>query len=361
MNFTNQKFFTIYFTIALALIQLLPDCVGAETHKKLRIGFIASLSGDLQAYGDAARNGFELALDELGRDWVEVLYEDDRFEPTKTVSAFKKLTEIDRVDAVITVGSNPSSAVAPLANAGKIPLFAWASDSRISKGNPAVLRTYPSGKTEGEVLVAYTLRHGVEKIGIVISNNAYAQSWKSGIVSGFGANRIVFDEEVTSTGDDFRSLIVRAQRRGAKAYAICLDVGKTAVFAKQLRELGATGTIIGCEYLHSRQEVLASNGALVGAWFSTATVTDNFREKVQKKYGLEGVISAAANHYDLAYLLYEAWKSGQHSNPIQFMNTQGSRHGAVGDFKVAIKDGEAFFDLPLYIQEVTADGYRSIG
>ncbi len=353
--------------IGLICVVFLSCCVvGAfaeprAPQEKFRLGFIASLSGDLEVYGDSARKGFELALEEIGRDWIEVYYEDDKFESARTVTAFKKLIDINKVNAVVTVGSNPSSAVAPLALSRDVPLLAWASDNRMSTHNPAVLRTYPSGTTEGDVLAHFAVSRGVNKLAVLISHNAYAQSWKSGIDAGFGPDGIVFNEEVLSEGDDFRSLIARAQRRGAQSYAVCLDVGKIAAFTRQLRELGETGSIIGCEYLNSREEVTASQGALIGAWFSTARVTDSFRDKVKSTYPADGVISGVANHYDLAYLLHRAWQAGATARLIPYLRELGPQQGAVGKFEIVNRNEETFFDLPLEIREVTEEGYKSVG
>src|SRR3546814_11823474 len=69
---------------ASALAFAAADPAAAQA-KKIKIGFVTTLSGPNAAYGVDMRNSFELALDHLGRKMggipVEVIYEDDEQKP----------------------------------------------------------------------------------------------------------------------------------------------------------------------------------------------------------------------------------------------------------------------------------------
>ena len=77
----------------------------AVAQEKIKIGVIVTLSGPAAVLGQQARNGFELAVKDLGgkmagRD-VEVVVADDELKPDSAVGKVKALLERDKVDFVV--------------------------------------------------------------------------------------------------------------------------------------------------------------------------------------------------------------------------------------------------------------------
>src|ERR1700752_367226 len=77
----------------------------ADAQEKLKIGVIVTLSGPAAALGQQVRDGFALAVKDLGgkmggRD-VEVVVVDDELKPDAAVSKVKGLLERDKVDFVV--------------------------------------------------------------------------------------------------------------------------------------------------------------------------------------------------------------------------------------------------------------------
>src|ERR1700738_4133303 len=77
----------------------------AVAQEKLRIGVIVTLSGPAAALGQQVRDGFALAIKDLGgkmagRD-VEVVVADDELKPDAAVTKVKSLLERDKVDFVV--------------------------------------------------------------------------------------------------------------------------------------------------------------------------------------------------------------------------------------------------------------------
>src|SRR5207237_6946086 len=73
--------------------------------EKLKLGMIVTLSGPAAALGQQARDGFNLAVKDLGgkmggRD-VEVVIADDELKPDVAVTKVKGLLERDKVDFVV--------------------------------------------------------------------------------------------------------------------------------------------------------------------------------------------------------------------------------------------------------------------
>ena len=88
--------------LAVSALALAAADPAAAQAKKIKIGFVTTLSGPNAAYGVDMRNSFELALDHLGRKMggipVEVVYEDDEQKPEVGKQKTDKLLQRDRVD-----------------------------------------------------------------------------------------------------------------------------------------------------------------------------------------------------------------------------------------------------------------------
>jgi branched-chain amino acid transport system substrate-binding protein len=74
------------------------EVAGTEPFK---IGAALALTGDAAAWGAQERQGIELAIDELGKENVQVTYEDTFSSSKGTLSAVQKLTSIDGVKYIV--------------------------------------------------------------------------------------------------------------------------------------------------------------------------------------------------------------------------------------------------------------------
>src|SRR5882672_12182512 len=77
----------------------------AQAQEKLKIGILTTLSGPPAVLGGQLRNGFQLAVKNMGnklggRD-VEVIVQDDELKPDVAVSKVKAFVERDKVDFVV--------------------------------------------------------------------------------------------------------------------------------------------------------------------------------------------------------------------------------------------------------------------
>jgi branched-chain amino acid transport system substrate-binding protein len=86
--------------LAVAALLLLPASVHAEG--KVRVGVVTTLSGPNAIVGGEQKDGYELALDHLGRKMggsaVELLYEDDQQKPEIAKQVTEKLIQSSKVD-----------------------------------------------------------------------------------------------------------------------------------------------------------------------------------------------------------------------------------------------------------------------
>ncbi len=77
--------------------------------RKVKVGVISILTGQFAALGENYVKGIELAKDDFEKAHtdvqVDLQVEDDGFDAKKGISAFRKLTDADRVDALLNVSS----------------------------------------------------------------------------------------------------------------------------------------------------------------------------------------------------------------------------------------------------------------
>ena len=103
--------------------------VPGVTDTTIRVGMIADLTGPVAFYGQEMTAGARLYLDHVndqggvhGRQ-IELIVEDDGYQPPRTVAAFRKLVDQDQVFCFAgSMGSSTTTATFPLLERERIPL-----------------------------------------------------------------------------------------------------------------------------------------------------------------------------------------------------------------------------------------------
>ncbi len=130
-----KKEATIRYGLIVILIAVLVGCANGEGHQgvtddTIRLGMIADLTGPLAFVGQQARDGAQLYIDQVnarggvyGRK-LELIVEDDGYQPARSVAAYRKLVDLDDVFCFIgNVGSPTTQAVLPMMEREKVPLL----------------------------------------------------------------------------------------------------------------------------------------------------------------------------------------------------------------------------------------------
>jgi branched-chain amino acid transport system substrate-binding protein len=330
------------------VIVALPTVAISELH----VGFIGGFSGPGKAFGDAARNGFELAREELGSKGIQVTYEDDQFDPKKTVNAFNKLVHHDKVDVIIVLGSTPSAAIAPLAEKQGIPTISWASAKHIAKGRQWVVRSWASGSDEGSALASKARELELKRVGTLAYSDEYAASVVQGFEAGFGSGSTSLGE-VSAAENAFSPFILQAKSKRLEAIMLCLSVGQGAQFARQMKQLNFKAMLLGCETFNSSTEIELSQGALTGTWFATVPVSETFRARYLAKFNSDTSVGGSAVHYELYRLLADVAASSPSRDQIrQHLLSVRERESVVGTFSIVARDNDQALDLPIVVKQI---------
>ncbi len=270
--------------------------------KIFKVGIILGLTGPVPELGYATRVGFEAGLDDSTRERMKVIYEDDQFQPSRTVAAFNKLVDIDNVDFIIGIGSSPGQSIAPLAEAKKIPFFTFSGDSTVAINRPHVIRTYTDVGTEVDATAKEVKSAGYRRIGVIVTTTDYPLAYRNALLKQIPEGLVVFNEEVPAQQTDSRSVLVKAVARKIDALFEC-SIGQQGLIGKQAREVGFSGQIFGCSTFAIPQELARSGGAIKGAWFFTPAINEEVFARLLQRGGKEIDPRVASIHYDLALVL----------------------------------------------------------
>ncbi|MDR1128985.1 MAG: ABC transporter substrate-binding protein [Treponema sp.] len=223
------------------------------------IGSVLPLSGPMAAYGEHARNGMDLAVEEInaaggvnGRR-LRIIYEDDKASPAQTVSAFKRLSSRHKVPAVIgSITSACTQAIAPLAQSRKTVLLVPASTVvSITDAGDYVFRTCFTDDFQGVVGGNFAVRDlGAAKTAILYDNSteystALMRAFASAVESQGGEVAAV--EAYSSDATDFAPQIARIKSAMPDAIYIPDYYNRVMLISKQIRDGGISVPLIGTD------------------------------------------------------------------------------------------------------------------
>jgi len=278
-----------------------------SSKEPIKIGVILPLTGDASFIGEAAKNSAILAKESFGKtkNTYELVFEDDQADSKKTVSAFRKLVDIDKIRAVGTGFAGPGSAVAPLAEKEKIIHFSIASDLNIAKDKPFVFNHWIKPENEAGVYIKEAKRQGLKKIAMIATNQQGIIAIRDALLKEDPTIFILKDELFNPQEKDFRTAVIKAKNEGADAFIMMLLPGQLTSLVKQIKDLNINVPLTSVESFEYDLEAVPM---LEGQWYVTsADPSEEFTASYKEKYnGLPQPGSAYG--YDVIRILITAFE-----------------------------------------------------
>ncbi|MDR3421639.1 MAG: ABC transporter substrate-binding protein [Xanthobacteraceae bacterium] len=222
----------------------------AHAQKHLKVGVIATLSGPPAVLGQQLRNGFALAVKELGgklggRD-TEIVVADDELKPDVAVSKVKALIDHDKVDFVVgPIFSNILGAIEkPVTEANVILISPNAGTSTFAgkECNPNFFVTSYQNDQIHEVLGQYAQDSGLKKVIVIVPNYQAGKDAAAGFKHKFTGE--ILDEIYVPLGQlDYSAELTRMAAAKPDAIFAFLPGGMGVNFVKQFRQAGLADTI----------------------------------------------------------------------------------------------------------------------
>src|SRR5437879_810788 len=171
---------------ALGILSLFTSIVPAWGQATTKIGVITSLTGSLAAFGEAHKNGYAIARDEinakgglLGKK-VELDIYDDQSKPDQAVQGVSKLVDQDHVTIILgSYSSENTKAILPAVTQRQIPLImpTATADNVMESKSPWVFRICAGANDYARTTIAFLKDAGAPKtMAIIYENTNFGQS-----------------------------------------------------------------------------------------------------------------------------------------------------------------------------------------
>jgi branched-chain amino acid transport system substrate-binding protein len=287
----------------------------------VKVGVIAPLSGTYAAYGEEIRGAMLMAH----RDFKSVAYdyklvfEDDQMTPNMTAVAAQKLINLDRVNALLTVGSPPGNVVSPLAEKAKVLHISLASDPNIAKGKLNFTHN-TDPENEATVLVNELARRKIKSISMI---EMQGQGW---LAIGNAVEKHLKNKEITltsrtrySAGErNFRSIISKILSEKPEMLYIVGFSPEIDLLKKQIDESQSKIPVTSIDGF----ELSASSELYENLWFvGCVPLPEALSKRLANEYQISKTHYIAGLAYDMLMLTMQAFEkaaqAGQAPSPAR--------------------------------------------
>ncbi len=270
--------------------------------EKITFGAILPLSGNAADQGIWAKNGLDLAIDELNSAQAgpayEVLYDDSKGDPKNAVTSYTGIRSRKPVPLIFTWGSGVGLALTPVVNRDQVVQIG------VATGSPAyrsegdfTFRTFHSNLDEAafadKVIDKFS---GGGPVAIIKIQNEYGIGYGDHLKKLLEARgrRVGFEDTLQPGETDFRSLLLNLKGTSPQAIMLISYPVEAAQFLAQRRQLGIKAPILASVAILSSRSFfdLAAAGAedvrvIIPADRGTvkSDAMKRFEESYVRKYG----------------------------------------------------------------------------
>jgi branched-chain amino acid transport system substrate-binding protein len=310
MNFVRSA------TLSLLASTAFVGAATAQQGEPLTVGVMVNLSGPAAVLGEQARDGFLLAVEEMGGQLggveTEIKIVDDELKPDVAVNKARELVERDGADFVVgPIFSNIAGAIAkPVTDAGAFLISPNAGPSNLAgvECNPNFFAVSYQNDQNHEVLGKYAQDQGFGRVFLLAPNYQAGQDALAGFKNSYEGE--VVNEIYTPLGQlDFSAELAQIAAAQPDAVYAFMPGGMGVNLVKQYRQAGLETIPFLSAFTVDETTLPATQDAAVGFFGGSnwAPNMDNPQSKAfvaayEAKYG--SVPGSYAMHgYDAALLI----------------------------------------------------------
>jgi ABC-type branched-subunit amino acid transport system substrate-binding protein len=262
MHIQSSKVIAATWLVSLAVI--LPaaaeDGVSAN---KIIFGQAAALSGPAGALGQGMKIGMAAAFAEANKAggvkgrMLELKSVDDRYEPTQSIEAVKKLLTEDKVFAIAgSVGTPTAMATLPIATAAGAPFIGAFTGSGALRDpyKPLAMNIRASYFEETEAMVAHLIQDlGATKIAIMYQDDAFGQAGLAGVKRALDKRKMELAAEGTFERNTVavKGALLAVRRSHPDAVIMIAPYKPAAQFIKLARQIKFDATYVNISFVGS--------------------------------------------------------------------------------------------------------------
>ena len=298
---------------------------GDKVEKVLKIGGIGPTTGAAAVYGEAVKNGAEMAVEEINKAGgiagmqIEFKFQDDENDPEKSVNAYNNLKDWGMNLLMGTVTSNPCVAVADKTKADNMFQLTPSGSSAECVKNDNAFRVCFSDPNQGVEAAKYIAGHKLAtKVAIIYDNS---DPYSTGIYESFKAEAATQKLEIVAANafnadnkTDFSVQIQKAKDAGADMIFLPIYYSEASLILKQTSSVaGFSPKFFGCDGMDGilaldNFDAKLAEGLMFMTPFDAASSDETiktFVDNFNSKYG-HTPNQFAADAYDAIYIIKAA-------------------------------------------------------
>lgn len=292
----------------------------------IKIGGIGPITGPAAIYGQAVKNGAEIAIDEInakGDLKLELKFQDDENDAEKAVNAYNNLKDWGMQISMGTVTTQPCIAVSGEVDSdGFFALTPSASSTDVINGKTHMFQMCFTDPNQGVASAKYIKEQNLgEKIAIIYNNS---DAYSTGIYQKFqseaetlGLNIVCVKTFTDDSANDFTSQLNEIKAADADLVFLPIYYTPASMILNQANKMKYEPKFFGVDgmdgilTLEGFDKSLAEGVMLLTPFTADAEdeLTKNFVQKYTGKFN-ETPNQFAADGYDVIHAIYEACKKG---------------------------------------------------
>jgi branched-chain amino acid transport system substrate-binding protein len=275
----SKKWFVVLMVLAMVVISV--PAAGAQAPDKIKIGVYEPMTGAMAAGGQQTWEGIQLAMEQtntvLGKP-VDVVLVDDKSDKVEAATAMSRLIEAEKVVGVVgSYGSGLSMAGGEVSEKAGIPVIGCSpTNPLVTQGKQYYFRVCFIDPFQGAVMAKYAFETLKAKKAAIIQDvaqdysvglsNFFRNKWNQ--LSGDPKTLVAFTSY--QTGDqDFTAQLTSVIAKNPDVIFSSGYYGEGALLAKQAREMGFKGTLLGGDAWDAPELIQIGGAAAEGLTFST--------------------------------------------------------------------------------------------
>lgn len=259
----KRSFLTVILTGLL--VGLLGGCAandGAQAKSDtIRIGLAAPISGTQAQYGQAFKNGAELAAAQINEaggidgKQVEIVVQDDKGDSNEAVNVANKFVSDKSILAVVGhFNSSATLATAPVYNKNKIVEISPSSSAPgVTDAGEYTFRVITTDAFQADYLAGWSKELGYSKVALIYEQSDFGLGLLDVYQKSAPANNIeVVAAEAYNPGDkDFSTILTKIKDKQPEAIFIGGFYNEAALISQQAKKLNLSVDFIGVDSLYS--------------------------------------------------------------------------------------------------------------
>jgi branched-chain amino acid transport system substrate-binding protein len=223
---------------------------GEGSGSKIKIGVITSLTGSTAAFGQAHKNGYAIALDELNSRGgllgkaAELDYYDDQSRPDQAVQGVSKLVDQDHVPIILGAYSSENTrAIVPAVTQKQVPLLmpTATADNVMQSGSPWTFRICAGSGAYATTTVAFLKDMGApKKMAIIYENTNFGQSNAQAMLEAAkqAGIEVVDSEAYQASSPDYKTLLQRVKAKNPPVIYFASYLLDATTLMRQAEQVG---------------------------------------------------------------------------------------------------------------------------